>query len=75
MSCFRDSVGVARGAYIDSGRSGTDAVKRMIKYISCSGRAMVFVMMPLDRRLPRSMTVFVCALLHGGLTNAFWSLS
>lgn len=45
MSCFRERVVVVLGAYIDSGRSGTEAVKRIIRYISCSGRAVTSAML------------------------------
>jgi hypothetical protein len=44
MSCFNERVVVVLGAYIDNGRSGTEAVKRMIRYMSCSGSCVAFAM-------------------------------
>jgi len=39
MSCFRDKVAVVLGACSDNGRSGIEAVKRIMRHISCSGSA------------------------------------
>jgi hypothetical protein len=48
MSCFNERVVVVLGLYIESGRSGTEAVKRIIRYISCSGRGVAFVMLKVE---------------------------
>jgi hypothetical protein len=49
MSCFSERVVVVLGPYIDNGRSGTEAVKRIIRYISCSGSAVAFAMVEVVR--------------------------
>lgn len=43
-SCFSERVVVMLGKGIASGRSGIDVVKRMMRYMSCSGRAAVVAM-------------------------------
>jgi hypothetical protein len=48
MSCLRVTVATVLGAYIDRGRSGTEAVKRMMRYMSCAGSAVAFAMVVLE---------------------------
>ena len=50
MSCFSDSVVVTLGVSMDSGRSDTDAVKRIIRYISGSGRRCALAMLEMQWR-------------------------
>lgn len=50
MSCFRERVAVVLGVSIDSGRSDTDAVKRITRYMSCSGRKCALAMLEMQWR-------------------------
>jgi hypothetical protein len=47
------------GVCIDNGRSGTEAVKRIIKYMSCSGRGVALAMPEVEGRRDEALKYLV----------------